>query len=144
MPRAIFPESFQQRQSFYPVARDFVGDPEWGTIVGDPIDQADLQLALAALQPITLLTTKTANYTATISDGVILVDASGGGVTITLPPASGNPGVLIKIKKIDTTSLAVTIDGNAAETIDGGLTAVIVTPYVALAVQCDGTKWWIV
>jgi hypothetical protein len=90
------------------------------------------------------LTTKTASYTAVSTDEAIMVDASGGPVTITLPSAGGNAGKLYKIKKIDTTGGAVTIDGSGAETIDGSATAVITTPYVSLAVQCDGTEWWIV
>jgi hypothetical protein len=90
------------------------------------------------------LTTKTASYTAAVTDEAILVDATSGPVTITLPSAAGNAGKLYKIKKIDTTGATVTIDANASETIDGGLTAVITAPYVALALQCDGTGWWIV
>jgi hypothetical protein len=105
-------------------------------------------ITLTALTALTALfyavTTKTADYTATGSDSTILVNAAGGGVTVTLPAASGSAGVLFKIKKIDATSLPVTIDGSGTETIDNGTTAVITTPYVALTVQCDGTKWWII
>jgi hypothetical protein len=86
---------------------------------------------------------KTGDYTAGFDDEAILVDASAGAVTITLPPVADYNGKYYKIKKIDTTSLSVTIDGNGA-TIDRGATAVITSPYVSLTVQCDGTEWWIV
>lgn len=85
-----------------------------------------------------------AAYTVKSSDKVLLVDASGGGVTLTLPAAASAKNSDVTIKKTDTTGNAVTIDGNGSETIDGGLTAVIVTPYVALRLYCDGTEWWIV
>jgi hypothetical protein len=88
-------------------------------------------------------TAKTSDYTAVPSDDVILVDASAGGVTITLPPASDNYANSFKIKKIDATSLSVTVDSNGT-TIDGSPTAVITSRYVSLTVQCDGIEWWIV
>jgi hypothetical protein len=88
-------------------------------------------------------TAKTSDYTAVSSDDVILVNAFAGAVTVTLPPASDNYANSFKIKKIDATSLPVTIDGNGT-TIDGGSTAVITSRYVSLTVQCDGIEWWIV
>lgn len=87
---------------------------------------------------------KTANYTATATDAVLLCSASGGAFTITLPAASGNTGLTYWIKKTDSSANAVTIDGNAAETIDGAATATISVQFEALTIVSDGTSWHVV
>ncbi len=87
---------------------------------------------------------KTANYTATVNDYVILVDASGGAVTITLPAASTVSGRLYNIKKTDSSANAVILDGNAAETVDGSATISTTTQYQSFTVVCDGTQWWVI
>lgn len=86
----------------------------------------------------------TASGSLSTTTSIALVDASGGTVTITLPAAADSTGKTITIKKTDTTTQAVVIDGNGSETIDGGTEARIETPYVALKLHCDGTEWWIV
>ncbi len=54
--------------------------------------------------------TKTSDYTVTDSDHVILCDASGGAITITMPALSTIPDEKIyHIKKIDSSVNAVTI-----------------------------------
>ena len=70
-------------------------------------------------------------------------DTAGSTVTLTLPAASGIDGRIYVIKKIGTTANVV-IDGNAAETIDGALTATLTTQYESITIQCDGTSWWII
>lgn len=88
------------------------------------------------------VTSKTANYTATSADDVILCNASGGSFTITLPAAASNTGKVLRIKKTDSTLTGtVTIDGNASETIDGALTRVLVTPNETIMIVCDGSNW---
>lgn len=88
--------------------------------------------------------TKTADYTLTNSDDMILADASGGAITLTLPAAAANSGKVFRFKKTDTTFNAVTIDGNASETIDGSTTAKLVTQDEYLAIACDGSNWEII
>ena len=88
-------------------------------------------------------TTKTANYTATSTDVVILCDVSGGAFTITLPAAANNTHRMYIIKKTDSSVNAVTVDGNASETIDGGTTAIITTQYESVIIICDGSNWHI-
>ena len=79
------------------------------------------------------------------SDGYFFpVDASGGAVTMTLPPAALSAGRIVAIKKTDSSGYAVTIDGNASETIDDATTATISVQYVTLELFCDGTEWWII
>ncbi len=54
--------------------------------------------------------TKTSDYTITVSDHVILVDASGGAVIITLPVLADIPDEkMYHIKKIDSSGNTVTI-----------------------------------
>lgn len=85
------------------------------------------------------LSTKTVDYTATASDEILLVDASGGAVTITLPAAAGISGKLYRIKRINAGANAVTI--SAAENIDDDLTAVLTMKGVSLDIVSDGTQW---
>ena len=87
---------------------------------------------------------KTANYTALVTDRVIAVDASSNDVTITLPAASGNTGVQYVIKRTDDASanaFDVTIDGNSSETIDGRTTRKLCTQYGYISIICDGSTW---
>lgn len=93
----------------------------------------------SALGLITAVVTKTAIYTATASDHVILCDASGGAFTVTLP--AGITGTEYHVKKIDSSANAVTIDGFGSETIDGDLTVDISTQYESLMFKSDGSNW---
>ncbi len=97
----------------------------------------------SAAGDIVAVTTKTAAYTALDTDHVILCDASTGAFTITLPAAAGRTGRMYYIKKIDSSANAVTIDGNASETIDGGLTAVLTVQFESVTIVCDGSNWHI-
>lgn len=74
---------------------------------------------------------------------VVLCNATGGAFTVTLPAAVDNPGRRYYIKKIDSSANAVTIDGNAAETIDEATTQILRDQYATLAIVSDGSEWWI-
>jgi len=87
------------------------------------------------------LRTETTTYTALTTDDVILANASGGAFTITLPAASGNSGKLYRIKKIDSSTNGVTIDGNSSETIDGSTTVVLYNQNDVIEIVCDGSNW---
>ena len=90
--------------------------------------------------------TKTANYTAVLADfgKLILAAASAVAVTITLPAAaSAGNGFVIAIKAIDVTNV-VTIDGNAAEIIDGATTLVLSNQHDSAVLRCDGSNWHVV
>jgi hypothetical protein len=86
---------------------------------------------------------KSSTYTATTSDGVILCDASAAW-TLTLYTAVGNSGRQLIIKKTDSSANAVTVDGNASETIDGETTQVISDQYTSITVASDGSNWHII
>jgi hypothetical protein len=59
--------------------------------------------------------------------------------THTLPPAATMKGRTMIFKTLFAGTL--TVDGNAAETIDGALTATITVQYGVLRCFCDGTVW---
>jgi hypothetical protein len=89
---------------------------------------------------------KTADYTADETDYAIFVDATSAAVTITLPAASGTgqPGRTYIIKKTDVSGNAVTVDGNASETIDGATTYALSAQYKYVTIQSNGTNWFII
>lgn len=80
----------------------------------------------------------------TVSDNVLLADASGGAVTVALPAAADVTGRQFTIKKIDATGNTVTLDPDGAETIDGSATLVITVQHTSRVVASDGTQWWII
>lgn len=88
--------------------------------------------------------TKVGGYTLTALDYLCLCDATGGTFTITLPPTAGITGRQYAIKKIDSSGNSVTIDGNAAETIDGVLTKSLNLQNESITIQTDGLNWFIV
>ena len=84
-------------------------------------------------------------YTAVETSSDILADATSGAITINLPAAVGISGRIYTIKKIDSSSNAITIDGYGAELIDGAANNnEIDTQYDLLTLECDGTGWHIV
>lgn len=88
--------------------------------------------------------TKTAAYTALATDDTILVDATAGAITITLPAVASSAGVTLTVKKIDSSGNAVTLDGNASETIDGATTKALSAQWASLTIHCNGSAWYIV
>lgn len=79
-----------------------------------------------------------------VADSVTLATSGAGGITLTLPTAVGNTGLQLIIKKVDNGAGAVTVDGNAAETIDGAANYVLPAQYDALTVVSDGANWVVV
>lgn len=97
--------------------------------------------AMATVKTYTAVTSKTANYTATLADEVIECDATGGAFTITLPAAANSTGLKLYIKKTDASANTVTIDGNASETIDGATTKALASQYASYTIICNGSGW---
>lgn len=99
---------------------------------------------MSYIKAIPAVLSKTANYTVSTNDGdnvQINTSASGGAVTITFYAASGNTGKIITVKKTDSSANAVTLDGNASETLDGATTATLTAQYDSATFVCDGTNW---
>ncbi|AOR77223.1 hypothetical protein [Novosphingobium resinovorum] len=82
----------------------------------------------------------TANTAVNATDYLILVDATAGNVTVTMPaPQNGRQ---LCVKRIDASANTVSIA--AAANIDGAASKAITPQYASLTVMCDGATWWIV
>lgn len=90
------------------------------------------------------INTQSSVYTLGVNDHTLLANASVAGFTVNLPEASSIAGRIYTIKKTDPTANAVTIDGNASQTIDGATTASIITQYQAITVQAFNSNWLII
>ena len=88
-------------------------------------------------------TTKTAAYTLTATDSVILADATAAAFTVTLPSPSGISGRQYTIKKIDASANAVTI-ASASGNIDGAATKILSAQWQAAQMVSDGVNWFVV
>jgi len=88
--------------------------------------------------------TVNSNITLGIDHHIILVDASSGNKTITLPDASTCSGRQYIIKKIDSSSNSVVITPQAGQTIDGQTSISINTQYAIVRVVSDGSNWFII
>ncbi len=82
-----------------------------------------------------------ANYTVTAKDHTILVNASGGAVTVTLPAVGDHRFPYLVVSKIDSTANTVTIDGAGANTINGKTTLVLRNQYAVAILHADGVQW---
>lgn len=89
--------------------------------------------------------TVTANYTATVDDNTILANTSSGAITVTLPSATNIAGRIYTIKKTGNGGIdnALTVTPSAG-TIDGGSNYIIYNDWTHVAVQTDGTNWFII
>jgi len=88
---------------------------------------------------------KTADYT-TSDEEVVPVDTSGGSVTVTLASADAQAGNFVVVSDVggaaEASPITVATEGVNGETIDGGSSVVIESPYGARVVYSyDGTNW---
>lgn len=90
------------------------------------------------------VTTVSTNYTALISDRVILVNASAGDVTITLPEISELDSIWISIKKIDISWNIVNIVTPNSETIDNETSIDILAPYQSRSILSDWINYFVI
>lgn len=98
----------------------------------------------SAIVPVTRSVITTTATLTPISQTVIVNDTTAGAaVTITLPAAATNAGRTYTVKKIGNTA-NVTIDANAAETIDGATTLVLTVQYASATIYCNGTAWFVI
>lgn len=126
-------------------------DAELGSIPTDDAAAGDFELRLgtdgfakmvevADAAAVWTRQSKTANYTALITDSVVYVDASGGTVTITMPAAAAMTAP-IEVVNIGATG-SVVIDPNGAETITGpGVAAALtltIPPTVGITLDAVG------
>lgn len=88
-------------------------------------------------------TFKTANYTLTDSDSVVIFDTSSGNLTATLPTAVGRAGRRFIIKKLGpVTSNSLLLATTSSQTIDGATASLSsVTGAGSLELISDGSNW---
>lgn len=80
-------------------------------------------------------------YTLLSEVGYLRCDATSGNITVNLPAATGK-GRLVTIKKIDSSTNTVTIDGSGTETIDGATTYVLSTQYQSIQIIDAASGIW--
>jgi hypothetical protein len=89
---------------------------------------------------------KSGNYTTVVTDrdSLILCDSTSASFTITLlPAATAGNGFVQYIKKTDSSAHTVTIQANAAETMDGSNTFIIGSQYDSIELISDGINWYL-
>ena len=111
-----------------------------GIVATAPVSKLDVDGSFG----LDITSTTTTPFTLDSTHHTLLVDATAGAKTVNLPAASGCTRRRYTVKKTDSSANAVTLDGNASETIDGAATYALATQYKAVTVQCDGTNWHVV
>lgn len=87
-----------------------------------------------------MIETINADYTVQEKDYTIVIDASGGNVTVTLPTIEKKIGRVLKFKRDDASGNTVTIDGSGSENIDNATTKTLAARE-GMEIQNTGTKW---
>jgi len=86
--------------------------------------------------------TKSASTTlATTAEDNVVVDATVGDITLSLPPASNN-GLTYKIVKSDSSDNLIILDPNGSETINGSATTTLHGQYGGTIIASDGSGWF--
>lgn len=84
------------------------------------------------------------NHNASATDEIIIVDASGGNVTINLLPLATLGKKIYTVKRIDNSGNTVTIDPDGDETIDDQLTNQVVGQFTSIQIVTGTTQWLII
>lgn len=124
-----------------PAVNSATDEDLWGGYLNTNWTNLDTYLQTASFRE---SVSKTTTYTVTASERnkAILCDASGGAFTVTLlAAATAGDGFVVGIVKTDSSSEAVTIDGNASETIAGSATFELSGEGDAAYLVCDGSNW---
>jgi hypothetical protein len=86
---------------------------------------------------------RTSSYTITTTDCVVLGNATSGNITFTLPAAS-NIGMVLMIKKIDSSANTVTITRAGSDTIEEQTSIVLSTQYASRTLVAVGSNLWLI
>lgn len=116
-----------------------------GGLALDAADQAQIRKSLDRLFGGGLRGTA-ASITLTPDDaGLLLVDASGGARTITLPAAAAANGrpILFRLARTDSSANAVTIQRAGADTIEGGASVTLTGQWASVTIVSDGVSRWV-
>ena len=91
-------------------------------------------------------TYRSVTATANVVSGhyLIIADATGGAITMTLPPAALLSGRIYVFKRINSGANAVIVDPSGAETIDGAATYTLSAQWNSVTIMSNGTAWFII
>jgi hypothetical protein len=86
------------------------------------------------------------SVTPTAAETVELVTTASSTITRTLPAAASSVNVVVTVKKVDSGSGLVTVQGNGspAESIDADTIYDLTNQYQFVRLLCDGTKWHVI
>jgi len=111
---------------------DWDGEYQRGITTDSEIKAAGLIISVTSI---------TADYTVLDTDAIILANATAGQITVTLPTAVGIEGRVYMIKKTDTSSYKVIIEGNGTETINDEYNQELLFEGDAPQLFSDGANW---
>lgn len=132
-------------QSFGPVSTFLVLTDTPNTYAGASSKYVKVNPAANALEFVYFpIRTSLIDTTLTINDYTVLVNATGGNTTVTLPDAATVTGIIYNIKKKDTTINIVTISAVGGQTIDNTPNQTLTVPYQSITIQSDGANWWVI
>lgn len=115
----------------------------WGGLLNANTSALD-GLLLTATNDIPVSLSSNTAIDVTYKNKVVLASASGGAFTVTLlPAATAGAGFRISVKKTDSSTNAVTIQGNASELIDLANTAQLLAQNDTITIISDGSQWWV-
>jgi hypothetical protein len=125
-----------------PAPNDPTDQDIWGGYLNTNFVSIDTLLKSATFTTTAALSSNTVLDTTYINK-VVLVDATSGNLTITLPAvATAGAGFNLAVVKIDASANTVTVDGDGSETINGATTQVISSQYGQLELVTNGTVWY--
>lgn len=87
------------------------------------------------------ITAVSANYSVLDADEILECTAGSGGITLTLPSASGRTGKKFEFLRVDAAAGVVTIATTSSQTINGITTYLLTNQWQFVLVYCDGTNW---
>lgn len=114
-------------------------EPEKG-LFQEPGEGFALDGSISYYHAIERVVSTTTDVTIT-SEAFILVDATSGDITVTLPDSQ--QGRVVSIKKIDSSANSVTLQPAGSETIDGSATATISIQWTSVTLQAHDSNWYI-
>ncbi len=130
----------------------FVGQPSKGAkMVVAPSGNVGIGLGASSTPATSLqvngslaakIATVTASYTMTASDFAILANATSAALTVTLPPAKTASGMIVHIKKIDSSLNVVTVKAAGTDKIEGSGSKSLGKIYKSLMLISDGSAHW--
>lgn len=131
-------------QSFGPVSTFLVLTDTPNTYAGASSKYVKVNPAANGLEFVYFpIRTTLINTTLTVDDYTVLINATGGNTTVTLPDATTVTGIIYNIKKVDVTTNIVTISAVGGQTIDNILSQTLTVQFQSMTIQSNGSNWWI-